>query len=627
MSIQRKVISLIVIVFAVYLGLDWLVQRSVVLPSFIALEEDEARRGMERLIQAIERESVLLDTKANDWGTWDDTYRFALDHNEEFRRTNLNAVSLTSLKVNLIGIFDSRRQLIWGMVYDSRSQQPLALYGIEPDLARSVLTNPARPVYGLLASVHGPLLLAARPILTSEGKGPARGTVIIGQVLDQAALAAQTRSRLSLAMPADLSFNPAQRAILRELEEQPGAILLRHSPQTISSYHLLNDVFGQPVLLLRVDQPRAILARGRAALRFATLSLALGGCIILLPLWLGLRRTVLAPLERLTGSVVGIGYSDEIDQAVGLKRRDEIGQLAREFKRMLERLHEIQTRLAEQAYADGVAEMARGVLHNIGNAVTPLNVKVSRLISALRQAPAGEYEQAAAQLQDSATPPNRQRDLSQFVELAGLELAAVVQQTRQELEQVRKQIDHIQLILADQQRVSRSQRTLTALDLAGVVNDSVGLLADELRQKVLIELDASLAQVGRVMATRAALQQVVTNLLINAAEAIQAGGPLAEAARITISASVDEIDGVAMAHLRFIDNGVGMEPETLARIFERDYSTKRRGSGLGLHWSANTVTALNGRLYAESAGRGQGAVMHLLLPLAPDSSQKPEENR
>lgn len=78
----------------------------------------------------------------------------------------------------------------------------------------------------------------------------------------------------------------------------------------------------------------------------------------------------------------------------------------------------------------------------------------------------------------------------------------------------------------------------------------------------------------------------------------------------------ESFEGRPVAHFCFEDNGGGISSENLTRIFEQGFSTKGRGSGLGLHWSANTVTALNGRMYVESAGLGAGACMHLILPLA-----------
>jgi two-component system NtrC family sensor kinase len=84
------------------------------------------------------------------------------------------------------------------------------------------------------------------------------------------------------------------------------------------------------------------------------------------------------------------------------------------------------------------------------------------------------------------------------------------------------------------------------------------------------------------------------------------------------------VAGVPMAHLFIEDNGGGIPEEKLPKIFERGFSSKNRGSGLGLHWSANTITALKGRIYAESKGEGQGAIFHILLPLAETDTERQE---
>lgn len=82
----------------------------------------------------------------------------------------------------------------------------------------------------------------------------------------------------------------------------------------------------------------------------------------------------------------------------------------------------------------------------------------------------------------------------------------------------------------------------------------------------------------------------------------------------------EEANGATVAHFIVEDNGAGIQPSDLGRIFERRFSTKQRGSGIGLHWSANTVAALGGKLFAESPGEGRGASLHLILPIAEDRS-------
>jgi sensor histidine kinase regulating citrate/malate metabolism len=101
--------------------------------------------------------------------------------------------------------------------------------------------------------------------------------------------------------------------------------------------------------------------------------------------------------------------------------------------------------------------------------------------------------------------------------------------------------------------------------------------------------------------------------LINAAESIQRKG--ITPGQVRIQAAVERRDGRELKHIQICDSGEGIEPQILERIFERGFSSKpKSASGIGLHWCANTISAMKGCIYAESKGRDQGACMHLLLP-------------
>ena len=129
-----------------------------------------------------------------------------------------------------------------------------------------------------------------------------------------------------------------------------------------------------------------------------------------------------------------------------------------------------------------------------------------------------------------------------------------------------------------------------------------------------MDVDASVEGVGPVRGNRVEIQQIVGNLVLNAAESIKShcisGG------RICVTARREPGSDPALARITFEDNGAGIGAEDLGQMFHRGFSTKSRGSGLGLHWSATVAAALGGQLYAESPGLGRGATLHLLLPLA-----------
>ena len=439
---------------------------------------------------------------------------------------------------------------------------------------------------------------------------------MLGRFLDTSTfeqLAEQTKLKLSVS-PSDAPVGADWIGDARQgLAYSP--IALDEQPDLWKANTTLADLFDQPVLTLRVDTPRDITARGEAAVRTSLLSLAATGLLTMFVMWLLLRYTLLRPISQLTEHAVRVGADDDLHSRLNMNRKDELGVLARTFDEMVDRLAEARRRLVDQSFKSGVAEMASGVLHNIGNAVTPLNVRLSTLSRDLRMAPVAEMEQAAAELAEPATPPERREGLVQFVELAGVELTGLVKRSRDEVAAAAQQVVHVQEILADQERFSRSARVIEPVNMDSVIRDAASGLSAEMKVAMRIDIDPSVVETGAVAGARAALHQMVTNLLVNAAESVQAAG--SDAGRVTITAAPEEVQGQLMAHLRFTDNGAGIQAEYIDRLFESGFSTKgRSGSGLGLHWSANTVQSLGGRISVESTGPGEGACLHVLLPLA-----------
>ena len=631
MSLKKKIILLLVGLFALYGLIEFAVQRLVLLPAFVQLEAETATSNTQRAVQALERDIELLVPSATDWGTWDDTYQFITDGNEAYREANLNVLALESLKANLVAFYTPEGRRVWGMGYDHDNERELALGELSAD--RLAVSHPLlaphgeETVAGLLRTEAGVFLVASRPILTSEGQGPSRGRVIIGRLLNQAAIerfGTQTQVQLQV------ELLPEVQGAKLPAEEKTAA-LVRHTPvqlrvdgTTTRGTVEVADLGGAPLLRFRVDTERAIVAQGQATLRYAALSLAAAGGLVLLTLLVFLRQTVFTPIAALTRHAQAIGSRGDLNARLSMQRTDEIGTLAREFDLMVERLADTRQQLIEQSYQSGIAEMARGALHNIGNAVTPIGVKLINLRRELKQAPLAEMAMAGAELADPATPAERRADLARFAELAGAELAALVERTGDELETIRAQVDHVQLILADQRRFATAQRTIEPLVLHRLITETAELLPEELLARLRIEIDESVARLGRVAATRIALQQVISNLLINAAEAIAAGGQDREAGLLRITVDPADPSEPQLAHVRFTDNGQGIPAEALPRLFERGFTSKARGSGIGLHWCANTMAAMGGRIHASSDGPGRGACLHLVLPLADHNASTPE---
>lgn len=628
MTLSKKVTLLVALVALLFCAFSLLIQQRFVMPSFLELERDTAFRNGERALEAIGRELEQIGPSVSDWAYWTDTHEFARGVRPDYIEENFSeGATLEAMSLNYLAIYDTAGEALHARAQDLDNSTELSLGELSaarlPDSHPLLLHAGAidTALEGIVDTAAGPMLVSARPILTNDRRGPIAGTFVMGRLLDEAAvrrLAEQTRLALRIV--------PARTEGVGEAAPlggglRAGRIALDEDTERWRASATLYDLEGEALLDIVVDTPRDISARGRAAVRLSLLSLAAMGAVTMLILMISLRSILLRPLRRLTEHATQIGEGEHLERRPTLDtdRDDEIGVLARTFDDMLERLAEAQKELVTRSYRSGVTEAASGVLHNIGNAITPLNVRLSMLRQELSAAPTAEIVQAVKELTDPATPTERAADLRHFLELAALETATLIRRTEEALNVASERLVDVEQILGDQHRSSRSTRVMEPVDMAALIDSAAAGLAPRMQQAMRIEIAPEVAGLGAVHGTRAALLQVVTNLLVNAAESIISTG--SELGRLEVTATLEERSGSAFMHLAFVDNGEGIEEAQLARVFERGFSTKdREGSGQGLHWSANTVRDLGGSLTIESAGAGRGCRVNLALPLhAPDA--------
>ncbi|MCO5759917.1 MAG: hypothetical protein NHG36_00180, partial [Chromatiaceae bacterium] len=191
MSAKIRAILSAIAGFAVVLLVIWGVDRGIVQPAFVELEQAQALEDGARARAAIQSELRQLDQKLGDWAEWDDAYAFAVTRDSAFIESNLGnwGVLEKSTQLNLSLIVDRQGRRLYGGGYDSDlggTVLPAAFAGESPAIwavLRSGLEQEQGRT-GLLLTEHGLLLLAARPILTTQGAGPARGLLAFGRFLD-----------------------------------------------------------------------------------------------------------------------------------------------------------------------------------------------------------------------------------------------------------------------------------------------------------------------------------------------------------------------------------------------------------------------------------------------------------
>jgi sensor domain CHASE-containing protein len=614
LSLSTKVVLLLCALFALYGAADYTVQREVILPSFETLEANLARTDMERVTQTLDRELTQLQAFCADWGNWLETYDYMAGKEPDFIANNMNKATIEGAGLEMVAFLDPDARFVWRKGFDPATHDEtgfkmLAAETLAPGHPfRDAIRN-GQPAKGIILTERGPAMIVTAPILDGAGNGPQRGSVMLARLITPdvvARLAEQAQVQLQITT-SNASGSPAD------------ADAALHSPRIVQRdvtnevYRDLPDIYGRPAVTLRIDVPRAVSAQGRDAIAYALVSLFMAGAIVLLVLIATLRRLVLIPVSAMTQFAVTTGEGDDLTQRMAVNRGDELGVLAREFDRMVDKLTDARRRLVDQSFEAGAAQVASGVLHNIGNAMTPLGVTVVGLKERLRGAPLGEIEMVLAELDAGVSDLARKADLEQFLRLASRELIRVVTDSGQDVDTVARQAEVIQRTLAHEMRPSQSGPLIETVPLAELVDRSVEMIPPQLRRCLTVDVEPSVGEAGALQLPRITLQQVFQNLIQNAAESVRQAG--CEHGTLRISCSVVAGAEGRQLLLRFTDDGIGIPAEHLPRIFEQGFSTKSQETnfGIGLHWCANALNALGGSIRAESGPTG--ATLQVVLPL------------
>ncbi len=618
LKLYARVVMALCTVFVVYGLIVFTIQRQVILPSFESLEAESARTDMERVTRALDRELAQLTTFGADWGNWIDTYEFMANRNQGFIDANMTPSFLNSAGIELVAFLDREGGFAWRQGYDAGIHEPLHYALLDED--RLEQGHPFLPSIaqgtrnqGIVLTEHGPMLLTLAPILDGNGKGPQRGAVLMGRLLS-----ARRITQLAEQAQVQLTLTALVAPLHRGAAAPDGPVTTRviRRARTNEVYREVSDLYGRHALLLRIELPRSITARGLAATRFALASLLIVGVIVLLVLILAIRHMILGPVSRMTRQAVRIAEHDDLTVRLALDRRDELGTLAREFDRMVDKLEDARRRLADHSFEAGAAQIASGVLHNVGNAMTPLSVTVASLQKRLRVAPADDIALVLAELDKAGDSVERRADLEEFLRLTGRELANAVTQARGETDTVARQAEAIQQVLTQQLRRPHAAPVIEAVRVPEIVERAVEMVPTALRPLLTIHVDSGLQALEHLHVARITLQQVFQNLVQNAAESMRDAGRTR--GNLYVSGGIVAGPGGDRLQVRFTDDGAGVAPEHLPRIFERGFSTKSResNSGIGLHWCANALHALGGSLKAGNPEPGQGASFVVEFPLA-----------
>jgi PAS domain S-box-containing protein len=280
----------------------------------------------------------------------------------------------------------------------------------------------------------------------------------------------------------------------------------------------------------------------------------------------------------------------------------------------LERVHKQLLTASRQA---GMAEVATNVLHNVGNILNSVNISASLVAERIKQSKAPGLTRVAQLLQEQGprlgeflTNDERGRRVPVYLASLAQQLLNDQQLALKELASLRENLEHIKDTVNMQQSYAKLCGVTETVQVAELVEDSLRLNAGAfVRHGVTLKRDFH--AVPEITVDKHKVLQILVNLVRNAKYACDESGR--QDKLITL-----RIDGdVTCVRIAVIDNGIGIPPENMGRLFSHGFTTRQSGHGFGLHSGALAAQELGGTLRADSAGTGRGATFTLELPLAP----------
>ena len=280
-----------------------------------------------------------------------------------------------------------------------------------------------------------------------------------------------------------------------------------------------------------------------------------------------------------------------------------------------------------QAFAQGRLEVVDTILHNIGNAINSVAVGVNSVyeqlasdeLSSRLTALANALQAHQEDLGEYITNHPQGQQVLPFIQALASDLSEVDHELKETTRRVRERTSHIVDIIRTQKSHGSEQDMRKDINLAEAFSSAIKVLHDSIAKRdIQIEIDCEDA-LEEIRMQESQFHQMIINLVKNSIEAIDELEELDEVPFIRVRAESD----ADWLRIDVTDNGIGLDTDQSREIFSAGYTTKQKGTGLGLHSSANFVIATGGKISASSDGYRKGTTIHIVFPCSRISAPPP----
>ena len=289
-------------------------------------------------------------------------------------------------------------------------------------------------------------------------------------------------------------------------------------------------------------------------------------------------------------------------------------------------LDKVQKQLVESAHKSGMAEMAVGVLHNIGNILNSVSLsaeEITRVVSRSKIQGLNKandlLKQHIENVSDFITNDERGKKLPEYYLKLGEALDEENKKIMSEVHTLTEKTVMMKEVISTQQEYAKAESLIQSVDISSLIEDAIKVQSAALsRSGVNINRDFEDGLHCEVHKSK--LLQVITNLIKNSNDAMKHNDDHNKTKELLVKTSSDE----SYVQIEVLDNGSGIDTKNIKKIFSHGFTTKNDGHGFGLHASANAMTEMNGKIEVQSDGLQKGSRFTISIPM--QYQQRNQEN-
>ncbi len=277
----------------------------------------------------------------------------------------------------------------------------------------------------------------------------------------------------------------------------------------------------------------------------------------------------------------------------------------------------------------GMAEVATGLLHNIGNVLNSVQASTSVARRTVEEMRAAQFRRATELMRAQGgglgrylSDDEKGRQLPGYLDMLSETMVEDQQALLRELDNLARGLDHVKNVIGSQQRMAKNSTMVREVSPKELFEDAVRFVSAS-HDFDGVTLRREFEPIAAAMLDQHRVLQILVNLLTNAGRALRETP--ADQRRITLR--IEAASDATALRFEVQDNGVGISREQLAALFSHGFTTRPDGHGFGLHSAANAASEMGGSLTAESDGPGRGARFTLQLPLRAPLAARQEQHR